>query len=55
MYIQFFPIYGFTVGFNYWNSNLDEFEGEDEETETEHLFQIILGIVGMSIHIWRSK
>ena len=53
MYVQFFPVYGFMVGFNYWNSN-DEFEDEDE-TETEHLFQIIFGVVGMSIHIWRSK
>lgn len=54
MYVQFFPIYGFTVGFNYWNSNLDEYQDE-EEIETEHLFQIIFGIVGMSIHIWRKK
>jgi len=51
MYIQFFPIYGFTVGFNYWNSDMDGVEAE----ETEHLFQIILGIIGISIHIWRSK
>jgi len=54
MYVQFFPIYGFTVGFNYWNSSMDVFE-PDDQPETEHLFQIILGIIGISIHIWRKK
>lgn len=54
MYIQFFPIYGFMVGFNYWNSSFDKFE-DDNEPETEYLFQFILGIIGISIHVWRQK
>ena len=38
MYVQLFPIYGFMVGVNYWNTNFDT----DEETdEVEHLFQIM--------------
>lgn len=49
MYIQFFPIYGFMVGFNYWNSSMDEIE----EDETEHLFQVLIGLIGISFHYWK--
>jgi hypothetical protein len=54
MYIQFFPVYGFMVGFNYWNTKLDEIQ-DPEETEVEHLFQFMVGIIGISIHVWQSK
>jgi len=54
MYIQIFPIYGLTFGFNYWNSDMDGFEDE-ELFETEHLLQVLIGIFGISFHIWRSK
>ena len=49
MYLQIFPIYGFSVGFNYWNYTMDEIESD----ETEHLFQILIGIIGISFHVWR--
>ena len=51
MYLQIFPIYGFSVGFNYWNSKMDDVESD----ETEHLFQILIGIVGISFHVWRKE
>lgn len=54
MYMQFFPIYGFMFGFNYWNTTFDDFI-DPEETETEHLFQIMVGVLGISIHVWKSK
>ena len=49
MYLQIFPIYGFMVGVNYWNSTMDGIE----ENETEHLFQILIGIIGVSFHYWK--
>ena len=49
MYVQFFPIYGFMVGLNYWNTTMDQ---ETEGQETEHLFQVMLGIIGISFHHW---
>ena len=51
MYIQLFPIYGFMVGINYWNSNMEELASDQDETE--HLFQLMVGIIGISFHIWR--
>lgn len=51
MYIQFFPIYGLSFGFNYWNSDMDDLEGD----EIEHLFQILIGVFGISLHIWKSR
>jgi len=51
MYIQTFPIYGFMVGLNYWNSKMDYLTNDDEETE--HLFQILIGVIGISFHFWR--
>lgn len=50
MYIQMFPIYGFMVGVNYWNNKM---ESDEDLDETEHLFQVMLGIIGVSFHIWR--
>jgi|11BtaG_2_1085332.scaffolds.fasta_scaffold01283_8 hypothetical protein len=53
MYLQFFPIYGFMLGANYWNSDMKEFDVESDEIE--HLFQIMIGIVGISFHLWRAR
>lgn len=50
MYVQMFPIYGFMVGVNYWNSTMDPDVISDE---TEHLFQIMFGVIGISFHVWR--
>lgn len=52
MYLQLFPIYGFMVGVNYWCSDMDE---DLITTEKEHLFQIMIGIVGISFHVWREE
>jgi hypothetical protein len=49
MYLQFFPIYGFMVGVNYWSNRLD---GDEQSVETEHLFQVMFFIIGVSFHIW---
>lgn len=54
MMVQLFPIYGVMLGFNYWNTSLDQFEEEDNE-ETEHLFQIMFLIIGISFHFWSQK
>lgn len=51
MYVQLFPIYGFTAGVNYWNSNMDT--DIDPNAEVEHLVQILIGFVGISFHFWR--
>jgi hypothetical protein len=52
MYVQLFPIYGLMVGVNYWNSKMD---GDDDSAgETEHLFQILIGIIGISFHFWKE-
>lgn len=52
MYVQLFPIYGFMIGVNYWNTNFDT----DEETdEVEHLFQIMFFIIGISFHFWKPR
>ena len=50
MYLQVIPIYGFIVGFNYWNSKMDDIE----DNETEHLFQLMIGIFGISFHLWKK-
>jgi nitrogen fixation-related uncharacterized protein len=54
MMVQLFPIYGVMLGFNYWNTSLDQFEEEDN-AETEHLFQIMFFIIGISCHFWTQK
>jgi hypothetical protein len=53
MIVQVFPIYGFNVGFNYWCSDFELETASDEETE--HLFQLMFGIFGLSLHLWRQK
>lgn len=55
MYVQFFPVYGLMVGFNYWNTTMDEFDDPESDEEVEHLFQILIGIIGISIHVWKSR
>lgn len=51
MYITFFPIYGFMLGVNYWNSEMSE----DESPETEEqMIQLMFGIIGISFHWWRD-
>jgi len=48
-----FPIYGLMFGINYWNNTLD---GELQEgDEVEHLFQIMIGIIGISFHHWTQR
>jgi hypothetical protein len=42
------------VGFNYWNTNMDEIQDPDAE-EVEHLYQVMIFVVGISIHVWKSK
>jgi len=49
MYLQFFPIYGCMIGFNYWNNRID---GDETSNETEHLFQFMFFIIGISFHLW---
>jgi hypothetical protein len=51
MYVQLFPIYGIMFGVNYWNSKMD---GDEGSIEVEHLFQIIIGIIGISFHYWKE-
>jgi len=53
MYLQFFPIYGFMLGGNYWNSDMEDKVYESDEIE--HLFQVMIGIVGISFHVWRAR
>lgn len=53
MYLQFFPIYGLMFGMNYWNTDLDP---DNEHTdEVEHLFQLMIGIIGISFHYWSPR
>lgn len=52
MYLQAFPIYGFMVGVNYWNTSMREDAIEDEPEE--HLFQVMIGLIGISFHFWKS-
>ena len=54
MYVQFYPVYGFMVGMNYWNSNMEGFHLSESE-DTEHLFQILIGVIGISFHVWREE
>lgn len=48
MYVQLFPVYGLMFGVNYWNTTMDENGPE----ETEHLIQLMIGIIGISFHYW---
>jgi hypothetical protein len=51
MYLQLFPIYGLMFGVNYWNTTMDD----EPALETEHLFQIMIGIIGISFHYWTQN
>ena len=46
---QFFPVYGFVVGVNYWDSTMDD--DEVNENDTQHMIQFFVFIFGLSI-IW---
>lgn len=49
--VKIFPIYGLAFGINYWDSNMDE--EEMQEDETVHVLQIFLSMFGFSI-VWYS-
>ena len=51
--VVFFPIYGLTVGINYWNSKMDEWPDwvDTQEDEEQHMIQIFLFFFGTSF-IW---
>lgn len=51
--IVFFPLYGITVGVNYWNTTMDQWPDwmEDEEEEVQHMIQIFCFFFGFSV-IW---
>jgi hypothetical protein len=51
MYVQMFPIYGFMLGINYWNSDMSD---NGVGSEGEHLIQIMIGIIGISFHFWKD-
>lgn len=47
--IRFFPVYGFALGVNYWDSEMDD--NYDNSIETTHMIQVFLTLFGISI-IW---
>jgi ferritin len=52
--LVFFPLYGCTVGINYWNSGMDqwpEWMDVQEEEEEQHMLQFFCFIFGFSV-IW---
>lgn len=50
--LRFFPIYGATIGFNYWNTYMDFDEEElEEDDEIINIFQIFFLLFGISF-IW---
>lgn len=53
MYLQLFPIYGFMLGINYWNSDLSDVPPDGGEKE--HLLQFMFGLIGVSLHWWREQ
>jgi len=54
MFVTVYPIYGIVFGFSYWNSDMDEFPQEDEQTK-EHAIQLTLGIIGVTFTIWNNN
>ena len=44
--ISFFPIYGFMLGINYWNEELDELE--NKHPDTQHMIQVMFLFFGVS-------
>jgi len=51
--VVFFPLYGVTVGINYWNTTMDQWPDwmEDDEEEVQHMVQIFCFVFGFSV-IW---
>ena len=47
--INFFPIYGAMIGFNYWNENFSD--KENQHDDVQHMVQIMILIFGISF-IW---
>lgn len=52
MYVQLFPIYGFALGVNYWDTNMKLDEEKEEDEQPEYMIQIFIGIFGISINWW---
>ena len=50
--IEFFPLYGFTVGFNYSNDDLLDI---NEEKDFKHTIQVFIGIFGFNINWYIDK
>tara|TARA_R100000935_G_C2745008_1_gene127430 strand:- start:280 stop:465 length:186 start_codon:yes stop_codon:yes gene_type:complete len=51
-----FPIYGFMLGANYWNSEMNEdFDENDLINETEHCLQFMFLFVGISFVWYKEK
>tara|TARA_B100001059_G_scaffold97789_1_gene97208 strand:+ start:1753 stop:1914 length:162 start_codon:yes stop_codon:yes gene_type:complete len=50
--VEFFPLYGFTVGFNYSNDNILEI---NEEKDFKHTIQVFIGIFGFNINWYIDK
>jgi hypothetical protein len=53
MYVTLFPIYGFSVGVNYWDTHMKA-EDDPHEGEPEYMIQLLIGIFGISFHWWRD-
>ena len=52
--IKIFPIYGLAVGINYWDSWMTEPEQAEEDGESVHLIQVMLGIFGFSFVFYKE-
>lgn len=50
--VEFFPMYGFTVGFNYAN---DDLLGIQYEKDFKHTLQFFIGIFGFNINWYVDK
>ena len=50
--VEFFPLYGFTVGFNYSNDDLLDI---NEEKDFKHTIQVFIGIFGFNINWYIDK
>jgi hypothetical protein len=52
--VVFFPLYGLTIGINYWNSSMDQWPDwmeEPKDEEEQHMIQIFCFVFGFSL-IW---
>lgn len=55
MELRLFPVYGFALGINYWDSYMDyDVEEVQEEGESVHMIQILLFLGGISF-IWYKQ